>query len=127
MQAHMAAAGELDGIADQVDQHLPQAHRVADDGERQVRADLVDEFDGLVARAQRKGLAGFVQLVVERNGIDSRCSLPESILDRSSTSLTIWSRLVADWCTVCRLCRCRSDSGVLSTSSVKPSTPFVEP
>ena len=45
------ARGELDGVADQVGEHLPQPDRVADDAGRHVGRDVGDQLEALLVRA----------------------------------------------------------------------------
>ncbi len=56
----LAALGEFDGVADQVDQHLPQAGRVAGQVMRHLLGDEIDEFDtlGRAAFAEQIGYLG---------------------------------------------------------------------
>ena len=52
VQLDAAAFGELDRVADQVGQHLAQAHAVAADDERHRRVDRRYQFDALVMGAR---------------------------------------------------------------------------
>ncbi len=65
-KAYLAALGPLDRIAEQVEEDLPQAARIANEPARHVRRDFVHELDALPMRLQRKrlrdGLDRFVQI-----------------------------------------------------------------
>ena len=56
LDAHhdLAGLGELDGIARQIDEHLPQPHRIAAHGGRHRGLDLAAQFEALGARAQHQ-------------------------------------------------------------------------
>src|SRR5690606_19755839 len=80
-EVHFAFAGEFHGIAEQVDQHLPQAHGISDDPGWEGWVDPRHEFESLFARAARhqveRALDGFAQgerlpLELELVGLDLR-------------------------------------------------------
>ena len=50
----VAVLGELEGVADQVRQHLLNPRRVADDAGRHVRVDVADELEPFLVGAQRR-------------------------------------------------------------------------
>ena len=50
----MAAGGELDGIADEVQQNLPQPHGITDDPIGNMRLDLRGEQQALMLRLHLK-------------------------------------------------------------------------
>ena len=50
--------GELDGVADQVEQHLPQPAGVADQGVGHVRLHVADQFQPLLVGAHGQGAQG---------------------------------------------------------------------
>ena len=50
----LAALGELDGVADQVDEHLAKPSRIAEDGRRHVRLDVTGQLEALLVRARRQ-------------------------------------------------------------------------
>ena len=56
VQRHLAALGELDRVAEQVREHLPQAQRIGDDPLRHRRRHAVDELEPLLMGAQRHRL-----------------------------------------------------------------------
>ncbi|EZP46142.1 hypothetical protein BW39_05793 [Delftia sp. RIT313] len=62
---HLAMLGELDGVADQVGQHLAQAHWVAAQTGRQVRVQRIDHFQPLFLCAQRRGGRHGLQHIVK--------------------------------------------------------------
>ncbi|SSL82406.1 Uncharacterised protein [Klebsiella pneumoniae] len=62
--------------------------------------------------------------VRSRNGILSRISFPASSLEKSSTSLMIASRLLAERSMVVRWSRCVALRSVFSVRRVKPITPL---
>ena len=59
------------------------------------------------------------------SGSGRSSSLSASMREMSSRSLMICISVCADCCTSCRWCRCWSSSGPASTTSVRPSTPFI--
>ena len=69
---HLAGLGELDCVAHQVGQHLPQPLRVAEHAGRQVRLDLAVQFDLLAVGADGELLAGRLDEVakVEPGALD---------------------------------------------------------
>ena len=84
----LAALGELDGVADQVDQDLAQPAGVADQSVGNVGGDPAGQLQALGSGPQRQGLERF--LAARRAGetaIGSRLSLPASILEKSRMSL----------------------------------------
>ena len=58
--------GELDRVADQVEQHLPQPARVADQGVGHVRLHVADQFQPLVPGPHAQGPHGVAQRRPER-------------------------------------------------------------
>jgi hypothetical protein len=52
---HLALVGELEGVGHQVEQHLPQPARVADQGVRHVRLHVVDQLQPLLVRPHGQG------------------------------------------------------------------------
>jgi hypothetical protein len=98
---HVAALGELDGVAGEVGEHLLQAHGVAGEVVRHGGIHLEGEFELLVVGA-RPGRC-MVSLRVSRRlkGMCSSCSLPASSLEKSRMSLMIPRRLRADFSMVC--------------------------
>ncbi len=55
VQDHLAVLGELDGIAQEVDQNLPQAMLIAFQGVRNIGPDLAGQFQPLDMRPQGQG------------------------------------------------------------------------
>ena len=55
---HLAAIGELDGVADQVVEDLAQAGRIAAQHGGHSRLDVVEQLDALLACTQRKRATG---------------------------------------------------------------------
>ena len=89
MQLNMAGLRELGRVAEQVDQHLAQAQRVAHERERQVGADLVEQLQSLVVCQQTEGRDDLVEQVVQgkRGGLDLHLAglefgLVEDVVDR---------------------------------------------
>ena len=66
VQHHLAAIGELDGISQQVHDHLPQASGVADHIDRHIRVDIADKLETLAPARDGEGSSGFLQ--VSRKG-----------------------------------------------------------
>ena len=50
---------ELDGVAHQIDNNLPQTPRVADESMGNARIDATSQFQLLVARSQRQQVQSF--------------------------------------------------------------------
>ena len=44
VQHHFAAIGKLDGVPQQIHDHLPQASGISDNIERHIRMDVADKF-----------------------------------------------------------------------------------
>ena len=85
-EAHLAFVGELDRVADEIDQHLAQAERIGQHGFRQ-RADQLR----LQPQLLRGGLRAherddFGRQLDGRTGDDSICTFSASIFDRSRMS-----------------------------------------
>ena len=68
----VAFVGELDGIADQVREHLPQAHRIADERRRDLRRDVGHDLEPLLVRAkgERTDRIGDQIAEIERDGFE---------------------------------------------------------
>jgi hypothetical protein len=76
---HFAVFGELDGVAEQVDQHLAQAQRVAVEAVRHAWAEQVAEFDVALLRLLGDQFDHFLEQLaqVEIDFIErSACPLP---------------------------------------------------
>ena len=65
---NFAVGRELDGVADKIDQHLPQAAGVANHVARHLRLDRKNQLQLLFMRAQRQGLQRFGDDAVEIEG-----------------------------------------------------------
>jgi hypothetical protein len=63
---HLTVLGELDGIADQVQDHLPQPVRVADQAVRHVRGDVERQLQAFLVGALGHRLDGVGQRVAQR-------------------------------------------------------------
>jgi hypothetical protein len=95
LQPDLAPLGELGGVAQQVDQHLPEAQRVADELPRQ---------PGCTSTRKRRPFPRpvgdhrdeAVEHLVEEKRVASMPSRPASILEKSRMSLTMPSRLAAE-------------------------------
>ena len=68
----LARLRELDRVADEVDEHLPQSHRVADEGVGDARIDVAQELEALPMGADREEAEGVTDRVtqVELDGIE---------------------------------------------------------
>ena len=62
---HFAGLGELDRVAHQVEQHLAQAARVADDPARHIRRGVEDQLQAFFLCAQRDQVGQAVQNVIQ--------------------------------------------------------------
>src|SRR5439155_7131412 len=58
--------GELDGVADQIDQDLPQTERIAEDDARHVGQHVAHELESLLLGAQRKRLQQIGGVIADR-------------------------------------------------------------
>ena len=122
------ALGELDGVADQVDEHLPQPARVADE-----RVGHGSEPRGRPARAPSGGRDSASALTASpervargRTSVASSSSLPASILEKSRMSLITPSSESADCLDQLEiLALLGRRASVSSTSSVMPMMPFI--
>ena len=98
-QRHLAAGGELDGVAEQVGQDLLQPLPVGDDASRAARAPARPTGCRPLSRASGSNMRRACS-AISHSGTGSRCSscLPDSIFDRSSTWLISASRSrPAEW------------------------------
>ena len=111
LQNHFAAVGELDGIAQQIHDHLPQPRGIAHDLGRNVGADVADQLQPFCRGAQAKGLSGLLQSLaqVELRWCPVR-AFPASILEKSRMSLMTVSSESADVLTMLRYSRCSAVS-----------------
>ena len=62
----LAALGELDRVADQVDEHLAQPARVADRDARHVRQHMADELEPFLLRANGQRLQQIGEVIADR-------------------------------------------------------------
>ena len=67
---HLAFLGELDGVADQVDQYLAQPPRVARDACRHRRCKVMDQLDASLVRTGRQKLGDFLDQLHQRELLD---------------------------------------------------------
>ena len=122
----LALLGELDGVADQVEQDLAQPRRIAAHDRRQAASATLAvssipfcwAFTSSVLTVSRTTSAS-------GKSISSISILPASILDRSRISFSSPSSSSLDERTVCRYPRCSSLKGVASASSVMPMMAFM--
>ena len=123
----LAALGELDGVADQVDQDLPQPAGVADQRVGHVRRDPAGQLQALVVRPQRQGLQRLVRSRrAGRTAPGRGSSLPASILEKSRMSLMTVSSASAERLDQAEvLALLAASSSVSSASSVMPMMPFI--
>ena len=117
--------GELDGVADQVDDDLAQAVVVADHHVGHFGMDEAGQFQPLLVRPDGKRLhrvaEAFPQVEHARN---RGRAFPASILEKSRMSLITESRASPESLTVWRNSRCWRESWLFRTSSVMPMTAF---
>ena len=66
---HLALRGELDRVAAQIDQHLLQAQRVADQHRRQLRVDVEQHLDLLARGAGRQDHGEVAQQLIGSEGV----------------------------------------------------------
>ena len=126
LQRHFAALGELDGVADQVDHHLPQAVVVADDAARHVGMDVAGQLQALAgARGRANDFIVSPRLSRRSKVVCSRTSLPASILEKSRMSLITESSASPESLDrVQELPLLRATAGCSRTSSVMPMMAF---
>ena len=81
---HFAALGELDGVADQVDQHLAQAPGIADERVGHVRSNVAGQLEPFLVRARRQQAHGVLDDVaqVERDVFERQAAAPRSSRNR---------------------------------------------
>ena len=85
----LAALGELDGVADQVDQHLPQPDRVGPDELRHAGFDLQRQLQLLLAGNDAEVLERVRSLVLAEfpNSVAIRCDYDPSAPDMAGASV----------------------------------------
>ena len=124
----LPAFRELDGVADQVHEHLAQAAWIADERVGDVRADMPGRAPGPSARARTpSGLSRSASIAQVENGIalDAR-ACPASIFEKSRMSFRTRSRPSAETFDHRRGTRAaRPSARVSSASSVMPMMPFI--
>ena len=99
---HLAAFGELDGVAEQVGEHLAQAPGIAAQRRGHVGLDERRELEALaLRRAAPAGRRCPPRCARRSKSRVSSSSLPASILEKSRMSLMIVSSASALFCTVC--------------------------
>ena len=81
-----ALFGELDGVAGEIEQHLAQPRRIADDPRGQALVDVAANFETLGLRARASSSTASSTKSASANGRAARSSLPASILEKSSIS-----------------------------------------
>ena len=87
VQNHLAGPGELDGVADEVDDDLTQAYRIAHQDVGDVGGKVAGEFEALGMAAFRQRLSVSPRVSRNEKGRGSSSSLPASILEKSRMSL----------------------------------------
>ena len=120
------AAGELNGVADEVDNDLPQSTGVADQFVGHVRRNTHGQLQALCRPLGTRACAMLCRASPASRTADcSSSSLPASILEKSRMSLRIDSSESADDLTMFWYSRCSAVRSVLSSSSVMPRMPFI--
>ena len=122
----LASLGELQRVAEEVDDDLREAAAIADDPLGHVAVDVADQLDPFLVRARRHGpqdlAERFVQIELDRIEIDLAgldLGEIEDVVDQRE-------QRVARCLSRCsRNSRCSGDSGVSSASSVMPMMPFI--
>ena len=71
-QHHLAVLGELDGVADEIHDHLAQAAGVADHGGRHVGRDVADQLQSLLVRPGGQQFERRREQSLKSNGMTSR-------------------------------------------------------
>ena len=61
----MAALGKLDGVGDQIREHLPKPERIAHEGERHIGIDAADELQSFLRRAMANERGNLVNHISE--------------------------------------------------------------
>jgi len=84
---HLAAVGELDGVADEVHEHLAEPPRIADD-RRGTSAGSGSPVERLLVGARASSLTASSTASRRSNGTRSSDSLRASIFEKSRMSLT---------------------------------------
>src|SRR6202043_2790917 len=71
-QQYLAAIGELNGVANQIDDDLADAPRVTEDGLSDIWLHFVNQFEPLLVRSETQRLHGLAQTFaqIERNGLN---------------------------------------------------------
>ena len=123
--ADEAAVGELDGVADQIEQDLAHPHRIAGDPVGAVCRGIGEQRQTVSAglRQHRLDRARDQLVYAERERLDS--IRPASIFEKSRTSSMMRSRACALSRITATLRACAVSSGERSNTSIIPSTPFI--
>ena len=125
--AHFDAAfvGELDRIADQIDQNLPQPDAVQQQGVRQIFDDMTFQLESFFGRRFGKQRCRKSQISRRSVGSGCNCITPASIFDMSRMSLMSWSKESALERMDCRYCRCFGSRKSPCSNSLKPRMAFI--
>ena len=124
-QRDAAALGELDGVADEVEQDLPDPRRVTDRLPRQVVVDLDAKVELLRrARSGREARPTGTITCLMSNAVFSISIRPASSFERSRMSLMMTSRLLDDVRTIEASWRPSSVIGASTSSAAAPTMPL---
>ena len=115
---------ELDAVADQVDQHLPQERGVAE--QRGGEAGLDHRGETGPSTAARGAIMSTTPCNRARdsNSVSTTSTRSPSSLAKSSTSLTISRRFSAEPLSASTYCRCLGSRGISRIELAKPTIPF---
>ena len=102
----LAGLGELDGVGEQVGEHLAQPAAVAVDHRRDVVVDPGHQLEALAVRLRREHLAGVFDGSRRSKSWSSSSSLPASIFEKSRMSLMTSSSASPELAAVCAYSRC---------------------
>ena len=126
--AHFDAAlvGELDRVADEIDQNLPQPDAVQQQGVRQIFDDMTFQLEILFWPPVRKTSVCTKSQISRRSVGSGRSSItPASIFDMSRMSLMSSSNESALERMDCRYCRCLGSRKSFCNNSLKPRMAFI--
>ncbi len=117
--------GEFDRVANQVDNHLTQSSRIANQRLRQSRRNVASELESLLGGSSRQSLHGSSNRVGEIEVDRLKFKLARLNLGEVKNVVEQSEQALADCWTMPTYSRCSGLSSVLVNSSAMPMMPFI--